>query len=627
MTEWLDPSGRTTYGIGLCDRCHQKFPLDELYRDPNAPGLRVCLEDLDVYDPYRLPARQTENIALPFTRPDESLDTSLLPPPSENLPGVSLAVTSTTSTSVSLGWTPPGEAIVVSYRVYRSVDGGAYSLLATDIPATTTTYTDNTVDRTAHFYDYYVVYADFFGGLSNPSNIVHVGLALTVASMVTLRNIWHASGGGTMTYTTPGGCDVQIAPTNFNQSSVPVVPVYPKPTSGKYYFEARQSSISGRPNSGANAAGGFSGQVQYTVGSGDTGTPSANQVVFYDTYEGGTNGGIWDGAAMNNIVNGSFIVGDVLNMAIDYSVNKMWFGKNGVWKGPGTQDPATGQGGFTPPVTNTPPMTGATPHNYWGPWLTGDFSTTPETLQWRFSRAFWTFTPPSGFNNEYIPWTLGPASLSAPPFVDPNPGSFDFQNFIPGLAICVMPTTAPVSIGQFRGGQQRGAGKRYFEGTIVANFSSVGSSGSANIGIVRASASSIQNVEDAGVGIGSSGIVAQNTVNHGVYGGTSWYGQTVVAGGIDGRGAFINSGIGGGDTVMVAVDFTAQRAWFGVNGVWLDFQDPTTGAGGIPLGSVNTDWVVAISCNKSTGTSNRWQLNTGGLAFLYKPSGFLGWDE
>jgi hypothetical protein len=74
MSEWLDPSGHANYGIGLCDRCHQKFPLDELYRDPNSPGLRVCLADLDVYDPYRLPARQTENITLPFTRPDSPLD-------------------------------------------------------------------------------------------------------------------------------------------------------------------------------------------------------------------------------------------------------------------------------------------------------------------------------------------------------------------------------------------------------------------------------------------------------------------------------------------------------------------------------------------------------------------------
>jgi hypothetical protein len=50
--------------------------LDDLYSDPNYPGLRVCLEDLDQYDPWRLPARQTEDISLRFPRPDTSLATN-----------------------------------------------------------------------------------------------------------------------------------------------------------------------------------------------------------------------------------------------------------------------------------------------------------------------------------------------------------------------------------------------------------------------------------------------------------------------------------------------------------------------------------------------------------------------
>ena len=41
--------------------------------DPNFPGMRVCKDDLDNYDPWRLPARQTENIALRFPRPDVSI--------------------------------------------------------------------------------------------------------------------------------------------------------------------------------------------------------------------------------------------------------------------------------------------------------------------------------------------------------------------------------------------------------------------------------------------------------------------------------------------------------------------------------------------------------------------------
>jgi hypothetical protein len=43
--------------------------------DPNFPGMRVCKEDKDNFDPWRLPAIQTENIALRFPRPDVSVAT------------------------------------------------------------------------------------------------------------------------------------------------------------------------------------------------------------------------------------------------------------------------------------------------------------------------------------------------------------------------------------------------------------------------------------------------------------------------------------------------------------------------------------------------------------------------
>jgi len=44
--------------------------------DPNFPGLRVCDQGCaDQKDPYRLPARQTEKIALRFPRPDISVAT------------------------------------------------------------------------------------------------------------------------------------------------------------------------------------------------------------------------------------------------------------------------------------------------------------------------------------------------------------------------------------------------------------------------------------------------------------------------------------------------------------------------------------------------------------------------
>ena len=73
MPKFLDTRGKTTLGIGICDRCKKKFSLTELFSDPNSPGLRVCRKDKDQFDPWRLPARQPDNIVLPFVRPDEPL--------------------------------------------------------------------------------------------------------------------------------------------------------------------------------------------------------------------------------------------------------------------------------------------------------------------------------------------------------------------------------------------------------------------------------------------------------------------------------------------------------------------------------------------------------------------------
>lgn len=73
MSVYLNTLGRSTLSVAICGRCSRKFPYDDLMPDPNYPGLRVCKDDLDEYDPYRLPARQTENITLRFPRPDTPL--------------------------------------------------------------------------------------------------------------------------------------------------------------------------------------------------------------------------------------------------------------------------------------------------------------------------------------------------------------------------------------------------------------------------------------------------------------------------------------------------------------------------------------------------------------------------
>ena len=76
MPVYLDTRGNSVLSVAVCDRCNRKFPYVDLMPDPNFPGMRVCKEDLDKFDPWRLPARQTENIALRFPRPDVSVATA-----------------------------------------------------------------------------------------------------------------------------------------------------------------------------------------------------------------------------------------------------------------------------------------------------------------------------------------------------------------------------------------------------------------------------------------------------------------------------------------------------------------------------------------------------------------------
>ena len=75
MPVYLDTRGNSVLSVAVCDRCNRKFAYVDLMPDPNFPGMRVCKDDLDNFDPWRLPARQTENIALRFPRPDVSVAT------------------------------------------------------------------------------------------------------------------------------------------------------------------------------------------------------------------------------------------------------------------------------------------------------------------------------------------------------------------------------------------------------------------------------------------------------------------------------------------------------------------------------------------------------------------------
>lgn len=74
MPLYLNTLGRAVVAIGICDRCRTKKSIEDLHEDPNSPGLMVCDPCTDDFDPWRLPARMTEDITIRHPRPDEPLE-------------------------------------------------------------------------------------------------------------------------------------------------------------------------------------------------------------------------------------------------------------------------------------------------------------------------------------------------------------------------------------------------------------------------------------------------------------------------------------------------------------------------------------------------------------------------
>lgn len=74
MSLFLDTLGNSVLSVAICDRCKRKVAYTDIRPDGNIPGIRVCGDGCsDQFDPYRLPARQSEKISLRFPRPDADI--------------------------------------------------------------------------------------------------------------------------------------------------------------------------------------------------------------------------------------------------------------------------------------------------------------------------------------------------------------------------------------------------------------------------------------------------------------------------------------------------------------------------------------------------------------------------
>jgi hypothetical protein len=61
-----------TVAIGICYRCQMKHYLGDLKQDPNTKAW-CCKDCTDILDPWRLPARKTEDLRVQHPRLDEEL--------------------------------------------------------------------------------------------------------------------------------------------------------------------------------------------------------------------------------------------------------------------------------------------------------------------------------------------------------------------------------------------------------------------------------------------------------------------------------------------------------------------------------------------------------------------------
>lgn len=73
MSLYLPVKARGTAAIAICARCQQKVYHDDLSEDPNTK-LMVCDGCRDQLDPWRLPPRGEDKIALAHPRPDVELE-------------------------------------------------------------------------------------------------------------------------------------------------------------------------------------------------------------------------------------------------------------------------------------------------------------------------------------------------------------------------------------------------------------------------------------------------------------------------------------------------------------------------------------------------------------------------
>ena len=152
------------------------------------------------------------------------------------------------------------------------------------------------------------------------------------------------------------------------------------PASGKFYYEVTTNG----------AQGGGYGLVEATAPDQVSGSnPDYTIASAYRNYAYFYTSGFQVYIDNNLAYTGSAVnSGDVVGVAVDVDAGKVWFSHNGVWQGSGTQNPATGAGGYSPTNLKT-----ACPY-----FQDGAGSPVP-TGKFNFGQRSFKYTPPTNFKS------------------------------------------------------------------------------------------------------------------------------------------------------------------------------------------------------------------------------------
>lgn len=341
-------------------------------------------------------------------------------------------------------------------------------------------------------------------------------------------------------------------------------------STGKWYYETQIITV-------ANASSPYVGVANFlpSANDGQMGTISGGVSLSADgtLANQGTSTGGWAGT---NLTTYSTVM-----IAVDMDAGKIWFGRDGVWFASG--DPGAG---------TSPAATGLTGAQYAGA-STGPSSARGK-LTGRFTAAEFAYVMPTGFTA----WDGT---------TDVNDVSWDPATKNAGATLTNSNKTAESNGGggayaNVRSRIARASGKWYFETQLLT----IGSAFMPGVGVSRI-------------------LPANNDNELGAYTG----GFEIRANGskyIQGSLTSLGAAYGVNDVVMVAVDVTAGKVWFGKNGTWFASGNPAAGTGEHATGA--TGGMFAGASTGPSGSQGKLTVRLVAADQTYSaPSGFTAWGE